>query len=127
MREKKSVDQFFSEEIEVNGEGGGQSKVKFRFDLLDPYAMFALADVMRYGAERYAPDNWRLIDCDTHINHAVGHIYEYMKNRDMEALTHAFARLMMAVATADEGGASAQVDLLPITDFEFRDAVCRRD
>ena len=47
------MDQFFSEEIEVNGEGGGQSKVKFRFDLLDPYALFALADVMRYGAERY--------------------------------------------------------------------------
>jgi len=102
MRAKKPVHEFFSEDIQVNEEGGGQSRVNFRFDLLDPYAMFKLAEVAKYGAERYAVDNWRKIDCDTHLNHGIGHIYEYLKNRDIKALSHAFCRLMMAVATAEE-------------------------
>ncbi len=102
MRAKKPIEEFFSEKIDVNEDGGGQSRVNFRFDLLDPYAMFKLAEVAKYGAERYAVDNWRKIDCDTHLNHGIGHIYEYLKNRDIKALSHAFCRLMMAVATAEE-------------------------
>jgi len=102
MRAKKPIEEFFSEKIDVNEDGGGQSRVNFRFDLLDPYAMFKLAEVAKHGAERYAVDNWRKIDCDTHLNHGIGHIYEYLKNRDIKALSHAFCRLMMAVATAEE-------------------------
>lgn len=102
MIPKKEVEEFFSNDIEVNEDGGGQSAVRFRFDLLDPYAMFCMAEVMKQGATRYAPDNWRLIDCDTHINHGIGHAFEYLRTRDPEALTHAMTRFMMAVATSDD-------------------------
>jgi hypothetical protein len=71
-----------NEPIITNDKGGMQARVLYGFHLCDPKAMLALAEVMQYGATKYARDNWRKISCEEHINHA-------------------FTRGMMAVATQE--------------------------
>lgn len=99
---KKPVEKFFSDSIEWNESGGGQSGVGFRLDLMDPYATLELGRILKNGAERYAPDNWRKIDVGTHVNHALGHILAHMAgDRTDPHLSHALCRLHFAVALHD--------------------------
>jgi len=86
-------------EIITNECGGMQGKTDFSFHLLDSPAMFALTEVLAYGASKYKRDNWRLIDTESHLNHAMIHIFAYMSgNTQDDHLPHAFCRLMMALA-----------------------------
>lgn len=58
------------------------------------------AKVLQYGASRYAPNNWRLIPQEEHINHALIHIIAHLAGDTQdEHLDHALCRLMMAYAT----------------------------
>jgi len=82
-----------------NEKGGLQSKVEFRFDLIDPAAFFDLASVLHEGAKKYSIDNWRLISTEEHLNHALMHIYAYlMGDKQDNHLGHALCRTMMADA-----------------------------
>ena len=59
-----------------------------------------IAKVLQYGASRYAPNNWRLIPQEEHINHALIHIVAHLAgDRQDEHIDHALCRLMMAYAT----------------------------
>lgn len=79
---------------------GLQSPTFYRFDLMDPVALFALGEVLHEGAEKYGENNWRKIPCKNHLNKALIHIYAYlMGNVDEDHLGHAFTRLMMAIGT----------------------------
>jgi len=103
--------QSWSDEIETNSAGGKQSKLETRCDLLPASAVKEVARILKVGAERYAPDNWRLIDCNSHLNHALEHIFnfldkegEYQKTTAVfreydrrEELSHAACRLLMAL------------------------------
>ena len=85
----------------VNERGGGQSKVLYRFDLLDPRAMFEMTKVLSEGAEKYGADNWRLIDISDHLNHLIIHAYAYMAgDRQDEHLSHALCRAMFALGVS---------------------------
>jgi len=85
--------------IAVSASGGMQSKLDYRFDLIDPVTMFALANVLDYGARRYAPNNWRRISINDHLNHALSHIYGYLaQDKSDDHLAHAFTRLMFALS-----------------------------
>ena len=62
--------------------------------------MIKIAKVLQVGAERYAPNNWRLIPQEEHINHALIHIIAHLAGDTQdEHLDHALCRLMMAYAT----------------------------
>jgi hypothetical protein len=62
--------------------------------------MIRIAKVLQYGASRYAPNNWRLIPQEEHINHALIHIVAHLAGDTQdEHLDHALCRLMMAYAT----------------------------
>lgn len=64
-----------------------------------------IAKVLQVGASRYAPNNWRLIPQEEHINHALIHIIAHlMGDRQDEHLDHALCRLMMAYATEKSEG-----------------------
>ena len=90
--------------ITVNEHGGKQSKLPYRFDLLDARAMFALAKVLCEGAEKYGDENWRKIPIRDHLNHLLAHVYAYMAGDESDDhLEHAFCRAMMAVALKLEG------------------------
>jgi hypothetical protein len=84
--------------VAQNENGGLQSVVEGRFDLLPPVAMFELAQVMEHGAQKYAPRNWMKISVDSHLNHLLMHVFAYLAgDRQEEHLTHALARAAMAV------------------------------
>lgn len=69
--------------------------------------MIAIAKVLKYGADRYEPNNWRLIPQEDHINHALIHIIAHLTGDTQDDhIDHALCRLMMALATAPSEGFS---------------------
>lgn len=85
--------------IVTNDAGGQQSDVSYRFDLIDPGAIFRLAQVLDYGARKYAPNNWRKISTEEHLNHALIHAYAHLAGDTQDDhLGHFFTRAMMALA-----------------------------
>lgn len=89
--------------IETNAIGGKQSKILSRADLLDGTALLRLTRVLHEGAAKYGDNNWRKISRASHVNHALTHILEALRDHGRlqveEELDHAFCRLMMAIAT----------------------------
>jgi uncharacterized HAD superfamily protein len=82
-----------------NEQGGKQSKLNYRFDLTDPMADFKLAEVLANGAAKYSVDNWRLIDVNSHLNHAMSHLAAFKAGDTTDDhLGHALCRIHMAVA-----------------------------
>lgn len=81
----------------TNEKGGKQSKVLYRYDLLDPISMFEMTKVLTEGAEKYGEDNWRNITVREHLNHLIIHAYAYLAgdNSD-EHLSHIMCRAMFA-------------------------------
>lgn len=89
---------FGHSEVATNKYGGRQSKMEHRFDLISPTAIMKLAHVLEYGSRRYGVDNWKVIEVNDHLNHALFHIYAYLAQDSKEDhLSHAFARVMMAI------------------------------
>lgn len=98
----------------VNAQGGKQSKVAYRMDLLDPYAMFELGFILEQGAKKYGDNNWHKISRREHLNHALVHIFaELMSNEDDDHIGHALCRLMFAVATRNEARDDGSFHVLP--------------
>ncbi|WP_336786588.1 dATP/dGTP diphosphohydrolase domain-containing protein [Paenibacillus sp. MMO-177] len=82
-----------------NEQGGLQSKVLYRFDLLDPAAMFKMTEVLAQGAEKYGADNWRLISIQEHLNHLLIHAYAFLAgDTSDDHLSHIMCRSMFAQA-----------------------------
>lgn len=64
-----------------------------------------IAKILQYGADRYAPNNWRLIPEEEHINHALIHIVAHIAgDRQDDHINHALCRLMMALSTEKSEG-----------------------
>ena len=83
--------------ITKNIQGGKQSWVPVRFDLVDGKAMFAMSAVLHEGAEKYGANNWRLITIEDHLNHLIMHAYAYLSgDRTDEHLSHIMCRAMFA-------------------------------
>lgn len=82
-------------------EGVLQSKLGHRFDLINPAAIFNLAEILDYGARKYGPTNWYASTVETNLNHALAHIYAYLAGDTQDDhLGHAACRLHFAVAIA---------------------------
>ena len=85
-------------ETHINEDGGKQSHIKRDYTLIPMDALAKVAEVMYQGSLKYEKDNWRLINIDSHLNHAVNHIVLYLaENSSEEHLAHAATRLLMAV------------------------------
>ena len=93
--------------VVTQANGAKQSALPYRFDLLDSSAIFALAGVRYYGTDirGYSPDNWKGISAESHLNHALSHIFAYLGgDKQDDHLAHAFCRLMFAVSMAKVDG-----------------------
>lgn len=95
------------EPTEVNEFGGKQSRLDYRFDLIDPKALFAVAKVLKDGHDKYGSDqNWRVIPIRDHLNHLLAHTYAYLAgDRQDDHLSHAVCRALFALAVEIEKGA----------------------
>lgn len=108
-------------EIITNAAGGQQSKAEYAFHLIDREALFALAEVLQYGATRYAPDNWRKISSADHFNHMMIHAMAHQQgDKQDDHLGHMFCRAMMfyATAKAEERAAAKQEPKIIAVDFD---------
>ena len=95
-------------EIVTNDQGGKQSKTAYGFHLMDADAILSLAEVLQYGASRYARDNWRKIPSEEHFNHMMIHYYAWLKgDKSDNHLGHMLCRCMMLYATAKKEGENA--------------------
>jgi hypothetical protein len=64
-----------------------------------------IAKVLQYGADRYEPNNWRLIPQEEHINHALIHILAHIAGDTQDNhIDHALCRLMMVYSTKKSEG-----------------------
>jgi len=80
----------------TNNKGGSQSKLTGRSDLLPADVLLRIADVLATGAERHGAENWKLIDADDHLNHALTHIYSYQAGIETgeDHIIHSLCRLL---------------------------------
>lgn len=95
------------EDFEVNANGGKQSRLETRFDLVPPAALHEVAKTLKTGADKYGERNWRKIDVMAHLNHALEHVNNYRQShingtenlvlKEREELAHASTRLLMAL------------------------------
>lgn len=82
----------------TNEKGGAQSAVQYRFDLLDPLAMFAMCKVLKEGADKYGENNWHNIDVNDNLNHLIIHVFAYLTgDKQDDHLAHALCRAMFAL------------------------------
>lgn len=81
----------------VNPSGGIQTKLPVRCDLLPADVLLEVSKVLAHGADSYGENNWKLIDVNDHINHALTHIYRFqIEDNSEDHLSHAICRLMFA-------------------------------
>lgn len=88
--------------VVVNDKGGKQSYMPYRFDLMDPLAMFEMTKVLREGFEKYGDnENWRMIPIQDHINHLIVHAVAFLAgDTSDEHLSHMMCRAMFAQGVA---------------------------
>lgn len=87
------------QELETKENGAQQTAIPFRFDLIDPIAMFELANVVASGAKKYKPNNWRGLTVEDHLNRVLAHVYAHLAgDKTDDHLEHALCRMMFAVA-----------------------------
>lgn len=85
----------------TNEQGGSQSDIPVRFDLIDAKAMFEMAKVLDHGARKYGEDNWRKISIKEHLNHLLMHTYAYLADDEIdEHLSHILCRATFAQGVA---------------------------
>jgi hypothetical protein len=83
----------------ANERGGKQSHLPYRFDLLEPQALFRVAEILASGADKYGEWNWLELSVEEILNHAIAHIYAYLAgDHQDDHLGHAACRLHMALA-----------------------------
>ena len=83
----------------TNAQGGRQSALPYRFDLIDPRALFDIAQILAAGAEKYGAENWRQIPINDNLNHALAHINAFLAgDRQDDHLGHAACRAIFALA-----------------------------
>lgn len=76
-----------------------------RDEKVDP--IVEIGKVLQVGAEKYEPNNWRLIPQEEHINHALIHLYAHILGDEQDNhIGHCLCRLMMAYATEPTEGFS---------------------
>lgn len=85
------------DEVITYPNGAKQSVIKGRFDLLPPLALKQVAVVLEGGANKYGDNNWRGIQIDQHLNHAMLHLVDYNVAANTEDLANAATRLLMAL------------------------------
>lgn len=93
-------------ETVINECGGGQSKVEFDLTLIPPHILLETAKVLKVGKDKYGLNNYKLIDINEHINHALIHIIAHLAGDRQEGeighIVHAICRLLFTAEMIEE-------------------------
>lgn len=100
-----------SEKVHVNEQGGKQSDIGVRTDLLPVSALLDISKVLAMGRNKYGPFNWHKITVEEHLNHAIRHCFKYLEEATykvgevytLEELSHAGCRILFALEMAKNG------------------------
>ena len=69
-------------------------------DTLTNEPLTTIAKVLEEGLKKYPRDNWKLIPYEDHINHALCHLYMFLKGDIQDRhLDHAIARIALEYET----------------------------
>lgn len=77
--DKDTIPNRVKEEVGVKNDQG-----KSRMDLIDPKWLLSVGDVLGYGAEKYAPDNWKKVGERRYIAAAMRHLLAYMDGNKLD-------------------------------------------
>lgn len=87
--------------VVTNEKGAKQSATAYRMDLMPPLATLAVAEVLKYGADKYGENNWHGIPVKDHLNHLLIHLFAYLTgDKQDDHLEHMACRAMMALEIA---------------------------
>ena len=53
---------------------------KLMLELIPPETYIALGEILTYGANKYAPENWKTVKPDRYIGALLRHLTAYMQN-----------------------------------------------
>lgn len=68
-----------------------------RWDLIPAFALERVAQAMGEGCVKYGADNWRGLPQENILNHAIRHLFLYLKgDRTEDHLSHAACNCLMA-------------------------------
>lgn len=122
FKDSKSADDIFPRseakikegETVVNSKGGKQSHIEARFDCIPPECLRLLAQCLGYGKNRYGRDNWKNIDFEDNLCHAMNHLNEWRRgDRTEPHLVNAIARLNFALWQAVDSGEQPETYIHP--------------
>jgi putative NIF3 family GTP cyclohydrolase 1 type 2 len=81
----------------TNSKGGKQSDTPYRADLIPQRALLEIAKKLKEGAAKYDEENWRNIQINEHLNHALVHIMAYLAGDGQDDhLVNAGCRILFA-------------------------------
>lgn len=108
MNEAKLVDG----DTVTNDKGGKQAHISARFDCIPPECLQLLAQCLGFGAQKYGKENWRQIDLEDHLCHAMNHLNLLrLGDRSEMHLVNALARITFALSiSVQEGDHSDQYE-----------------
>ena len=88
-----------SENLEKLSTGATRSEMSVRWDLLPPFALRQMAEVMHLGAKTHGDRNWEQgMPVSVCMNHAYDHMGAYMAgDQSANHLAHAAVNLCMAL------------------------------
>ncbi len=94
---------------------------KERWDLITPIGLRRIAETYAEGAKKYGEDNWKKgIPIRDLLNHAIRHIYLYLKGDETEDhLAHAAWNLLTAMHFEETRPELMNIEERKITKFDY--------
>ncbi len=68
----------------VKFDGIDEGEMKLRYDLMPPHVLEGVVKVITYGAQKYAPNNWKYVSKDRYIAAAYRHLEAYRKGEYLD-------------------------------------------
>lgn len=89
----------------ITKDGGKQSFVSARVDLIPPECLLLLGQCLGFGADKYGEENWKKIPLQDHLNHVMVHVLKFQAgDRTEPHLVNVLARGVFALWRAIEQG-----------------------
>ena len=61
---------------------------KTRFGLLVPEFVRAVAEIVTFGAAKYAPNNWQHVESERYVDALLRHIYAWLEGEQVDQESH---------------------------------------